>query len=231
MLRTLIWFLVFWIYLIISLPVLLIVSTLTSNAKEEFLNKHIKNWAKTLIKLAGGDIEIIGSENIPDDAGIYIANHQGNFDIPIILAYVGKVRGFMSKSEIKKIPIINIWMKHIDCIFIDRQNVRGASVDGVKKLLLDNKSITIFPEGTRSKGENMKKFKKGAFYIARDTGSPIIPVSIDGSYKMMEMGKPYIIKPAKVYVTIHKPIYISSSDNLDVVAGETFNTIKNSLKA
>lgn len=231
MLRTLIWFLVFWIYLIVSLPVLFITSRLKDDKKDEFLNKHIKNWAKTLINLAGGEVEIMGSENIPDGAGVYIANHQGNFDIPILLAYVGRVRGFMAKSEIKKMPIVNRWMEHINCIFIDRENVRVTSVDATKKLLLDGKSITIFPEGTRSKGGDMKGFKKGAFYIARDTGKPIIPITIDGSYKMMELGKPYIIKPAKVYITIHKPIYISKNDDLDIITDETFNLIKNSIKS
>lgn len=230
MLRTLTWFLVFWIYLILSLPVLLIVSTLNGREKEDFLNKHIKNWAKTLINLAGGEIEIVGVENIPDGSGIFIANHQGNFDIPIMLAYVGRIRGFMAKSEIKKMPIVNIWMKHIHCVFIDRKNVRATSIDDTKNLLLDDKSINIFPEGTRSKGGDMKSFKKGAFYIARDTGKPIIPITIDGSYKMMELGRPYIIKPAKVYVTVHKPIYISPNDNLDILIDETFDLIKNSIK-
>lgn len=231
MLRTVIWFLVFWGYLIISIPVLFITARLKDDEKYDFLDKQIKSWAKTLIKLAGGDVEVIGSENIPDDSGVYIANHQGNFDIPIILAYTGRVRGFMAKKEVEKIPIVNRWMKNINCIFIDRNNVRASSIDEVKKLLLDNKSITIFPEGTRSKGGDMKNFKKGAFYIARDTGKPIIPITIDGSYKMMEMGKAYIIKPAKVYITIHKPVYISKNDNLEIVIDETFNLIKNSIKS
>lgn len=172
-----------------------------------------KGWSKNMVENAGGDIEVIGHDHIPAGPVLFVANHQGNFDIPILLGFIDKPKGFIAKIELKKFPLINEWMEYIDCIFMDRSSVRQslkAIKEGVGKLE-DGKSLVIFPEGTRSRDGKLREFKAGSLKLATKSGVPIVPVAIDGSVDMMEKKK-VIIKPAKVRLVISKPIYTKDID-------------------
>ncbi len=124
------------------------------------------------------------------------------------MASIKKDTGFVSKIEIKKMPLVNQWMEFIHCIFMDRNDMKQSLktiLEGIS-ILKSGFSLVVFPEGTRSKSDTMRDFKPGSFKLALKAKVPIVPVTIDGSYKIMEKnnGK---IKPAHVDVYIHKPIY------------------------
>lgn len=212
MFRTIIWFIYFWIHLIITLPALQRVKKLEKTgqmeAKEELVYKTSRNWARKLVKLAGGKVDVNGYENLPkDEACLFVSNHQGNFDIPILIGFLNKPVGFISKIEVKKLPILNKWMEHMNCIFMDRKDRRQAvkSINTGAEKLKDGSSLVIFPEGTRSKGMDMNSFKAGSFKLAQKSGVTIVPVVINGSYKIMEQNG-FKIRPADVTVTILSPI-------------------------
>ena len=211
MFRTLIWFGYFWLYLLVCLPISLYVGHLAkkdSVRADRYVAHFVRNWARRLLWLAGAKITVTGQENLPKDmAYMVVSNHQGYFDIPIMLTCMDNPHGLVAKQEINRIPGIRTWMKHLHCLFVDRSSPRAGAqtiLDGAK-LLAAGHSLTIFPEGTRSRGGAVKPFKAGAFRIASRANAPILPVTIDGSYRLMEANS-MLIRPASVHVTIHPPI-------------------------
>ncbi|MFA9558617.1 lysophospholipid acyltransferase family protein [Evansella sp. AB-rgal1] len=218
MLRTIFWFIYFGAYLLYSIPSLWKANKLFKNGELETHKKHVKiitrNWARSLLKVAGIKVHIHGKENIPKmESCLIVSNHQGNFDIPILLAFLDVNISFISKIEVKKLPIIRTWMEHMECVFMDRKDRRQsiqAIRDGVRKLEKGN-NIVIFPEGTRSKGGPVANFKTGSIKLATLSNSPILPITIDGSYLAMEANNNFI-QPAEVHITISTPIRIHLED-------------------
>lgn len=103
-------------------------------------------------------------------------------------------------------PIVNVWMKAIGCIFIHRGN-RKSAVQSIKRgveQLQQGRTMVIFPEGTRSQGPQVNVFRHGSLKMPIRSKSVIVPVSISGSYRLKEQNRQ--IRPGKVVVTIHKPV-------------------------
>lgn len=210
MLRTIVWFIFFGISILITTPGLLKVKSLDKKGlmkeKELYVRKMSKWWSSSLLKLAGVNVIVHGEENLPKDRTVlFIGNHQGNFDIPIFISAIDFHKGFVSKAEMGKMPGVSKWMEEMHCIFMDRSNIRKsgeAIINGIKTLKAGH-SLVIFPEGTRSKGDKMSNFKAGSFKLATKSKVPIVPVTISGSYKIMEINKHSWIKPATVDLYIH----------------------------
>lgn len=212
MFRTIIWFIYFWLYLIMLMPKYLKASRLLKEGKikerDELVNKLVPKWANSLLKLAGAKVTVTGAENIPKErAVLFVGNHQGNFDIPILLGCIDKPKAFIAKVEILKMPIIRTWMKHMNCVFLDREDMRQSlKVMGeAAEHLKNGYSMVVFPEGTRSKGDTLGEFKGAGLRMAIKANVPVVPVTIKGSYKLMEQNG-FKIKPAEVEVAISESI-------------------------
>ena len=180
----------------------------TKKQVENFVYNFASNCAKNIIRKAGVKVNIIGADNIPKESCLFVPNHQGLFDLLILLGYINRPIGFIAKKETKKIPIISGWMKEMHCVFIDRKNIREglkAINKGVENLKQGH-SMVIFPEGTRSRSSSIGMFKKGSMRLAIKSECSIIPITIDGTYKIFEANHG-IVKPGIVSVTIDKPIY------------------------
>lgn len=218
MFKTIIWYAYFFLSIPFTIPALLKVKKLTKEGKIEekdaFVHKFTSNWARRLLKIIDVKVNVHGVENLPKDKNVlFIGNHQGNFDIPIYMSYIDIPKGFVAKIELTKMPGIKTWMEHINCIFMDRSSIRKAGeaiVKGIKSLKSGN-SLVIFPEGTRSKGDKMGDFKAGSFKLATKSKVPIVPVTIDGSYKIMEGNSNKLLKSSTVNLYIHPMI---ETDNL-----------------
>lgn len=176
-------------------------------AAVDYVFSLAKNWSCTTLKMMGTTYEVYGKENLIDGPCLYVANHQSYFDIPLMVQIIDKPIGFVAKKEMKKVPVMGTWVKRINSVFIDRENIREAlktiseGIENIKK----GYSMFIFPEGTRSKGGPVKDFKKGSLKLATKTGVPIIPITIDGAHNILEAtGK---IQKAHVKITVHQPIY------------------------
>ena len=112
------------------------------------------------------------------------------------------------KKELKKLPLINKWITLAGSIYLDRENPR-KSMEGILegiKTLKNGHSLVVFPEGTRSRGDKMGEFKSGSFKLATKSKVPIVPLTIDGTYRVMEANK-ILIKPSNINFYVHKPIY------------------------
>lgn len=239
MFRSIYWYTNFIFSLIIKNGKLKEVDKLLEEGKKEEYEKvtyeYVTNWAKDRVKASGATINMIGLENIPEANGkgiLFVSNHQSNFDILSLLAYLGVPKAFVAKTELGKIPMLSQWMKRIHCLFMDRSDMKQSAtiiLEGIKQLK-SGINMVIFPEGTRGKNGVMGEFKAGSFKLATKAKSQIVPITIDGTYKIME-GNKNLIKPATVNIYIHKPIdtAVLTKDELNELPEKVENIIRNKL--
>lgn len=208
LLRTIIWFIYFFGALLCLIPIMLRAKRLKANGDEtqarSIVEKWVPRWAGRLLAIAGVTVTVTGLENIPKDtAVVFTPNHQSNYDIPLLLTYLDQPYALVAKEETDKIPLVRTWMRLLDCVFINRKSPRHAmeSMNEAGELLKTGKSLIVFPEGTRSKGDAMGEFKSGAFRIASKVDAPVVPIAIDGSYRIMEANH-NLMCPAHVTITI-----------------------------
>lgn len=175
--------------------------------REEIL-KATSTWGAKVFDMFGSKLNIQGIENLPDEGPVvFVGNHQGYADIISYCAAFRKFQfGFIAKDELSKIPLYGEWIRRIRSVFIERDDAR-ASLEAINtgiKYIEDGFSLVIFPEGTRSKGPVPGEFKKGSLKLATKPGVPIIPVSLNGSYKMFEENG--YLKAAEIDILVHPPI-------------------------
>ncbi|MBY0096638.1 lysophospholipid acyltransferase family protein [Mesobacillus maritimus] len=227
MLRLIFIFLYMSGYLVYSIPKLRKMQALPKGMsvkeKDILIQETPKKWSETIMKMTGSKVEVRGNHNLPDGPVLIVANHEGDFDIPLLLGFLNKPFGFISKIEVKKVPVLSKWMDVMNCVYLDRKDRRQAvrSIREGVKMLKEGHSILIFPEGTRSKGGPIEEFKSGSLRLAKDAGVPIVPVSIEGTAEVFEKNG-RLIKPANITLTICPPISFEEyqEKELKVVAKE-----------
>ncbi|QCT74857.1 lysophospholipid acyltransferase family protein [Macrococcoides canis] len=163
-----------------------------------------KKWAHAILKTAGVTVQVNQQQPLPEKSVLFVSNHEGNFDIPVLIHAIDKPFGFVSKVEVKKIPFLDRWMTLMNCIYLDRTDRRSSLQmikDGIASLKAGH-SVLIFPEGTRSKGNGIGEFKAGSLKLAKSAQVPIIPVAIKGTSNIMEKYQSKKMVPGTVQVTI-----------------------------
>jgi len=177
------------------------IETLSFDKRFDILRK----LCLSIIKQWGIQLTVNVSNKIVVDEPYYlVSNHQGTFDPVFLIASSPITHSFISKEENLKIPVIGAWGKMIEFITFNRSDFE----DNVQMLrqsmrfLKDKKSLLVFPEGTRSRGQQMLDFKPGALLPAYGSKVKIIPVSLSHSYKMDKFKE----KVTNISVTYHDPI-------------------------
>lgn len=208
--RTFVFFLYFWVTVAVSSPMALILWVLDSagfHAVRPVTGTLVRAWARSLVALLGIRADIEGLERIPKDSSLcYVSNHQGNFDIALILAYLPGCIGFITKSQAAWFPFLNLWIFALGGVFLDRERVskaRRAMDTGIERLK-SGAAMAVFPEGTRSRGPVMGEFHNGSFKLATRSGAVIVPISIQGTYRIWEERKSIV--PASVTLRAGEPI-------------------------
>lgn len=208
----------FFLVSLLIFPFLLLVGVFSENKKDRMSYAIVSKAFRFIMLLAGTKVDIIGYDNVPKDkAVLYVGNHRSFFDIVINYAKLPPLMGFVAKKEMKKVPILSWWMIFVNCLFLDRQNIK----EGLKTIIAGTEklkqgiSMFIFPEGTRSrKEEEMLEFKEGSLKMAEKSGSLIIPVAITNSSACFEDQFPKVRK-AHVIVEYGNPIDIAALDKED----------------
>lgn len=218
--RTIIIVLYYLIVCIISIPLLLIeciVRKINEKAAAAFAIRIVRVAFNITMWMSGCKKHITGLENIPKDTPVmFAANHRSFYDI--ILAYAsiasaGVQVAFVSKIEIKKFPIVAQWMYFLNCLFMDRGDVKqnmGVILRAIS-LVKDGYSIYIAPEGTRNADDTLLEFKEGSMKIATKTNVPIVPVCIRETEKIFENHLPWI-KKGDIYIEYGEPVYPEKLD-------------------
>jgi 1-acyl-sn-glycerol-3-phosphate acyltransferase len=168
-----------------------------------------RQWSLNLMFVTGVKLTVEGAENIDKNKNyVFVANHQGYFDIPVLYAGLGSMLSFIAKKELFRIPFFGWGMKAIGCINIDRSNPRKARKSitrGVSVLKKNNISLVLFPEGTRSASGKVGEFKRASFTLALESGVPVVPVAICGT-REVQRKESYRISPAAVRLVIGAPL-------------------------
>ncbi|MBS6952525.1 MAG: 1-acyl-sn-glycerol-3-phosphate acyltransferase [Enterocloster asparagiformis] len=200
------------LFLIFSIPILGILGLSGSRAKQERSLRIVRGVFRFILKLAGVTITVQGLENIPKDrAVLYVGNHRSYFDILTGYVTVPGLTGFVAKKEMAKIPLLSTWMSYVNCLFLDRVNIKEGLktiLEGIEKVK-SGISIWIFPEGTRNEGglTDLLPFHEGSLKIAEKSGCPVIPVAITGTAEIFENHLP-MIRPSHVVIRYGEPIYL-----------------------
>ena len=204
----------FPIFSIVTLPIVLVGyvgGILNENIRYKAARLITYSASKILIFVGGGSITLKGLDHIPlNEPVLFVGNHKSFFDIPLLIQSVPFPVAFIAKDSLKKVPMLNIWMSMLGCLFLDRKNVRN-SMKTIKKGINQLKRghrVVIFPEGTRSKTENMLPFKQGSLKLAEKSNTLVVPFAIQGTDNLFENNH-YRLKPAKISLSFGEPIDLS----------------------
>ena len=225
MIRTFFVVLFVLLYLILGIPVLGIFWLIAKNEKWKdraaLAQLRMVQWAfRCIYTISGVKLTVIGEELVPkDEPVLYIGNHRSYFDIVISYARCPRLTGYIAKDSMLKIPLLSTWMKRLNCLFINREDIKEslktilAGIEHVKNGI----SMCIYPEGTRGKGADeldMLPFKEGSLKIAEKTGCKIVPMAMTGSADIFEKHIPYIRK-SRVILEYGAPIDVSTLSKED----------------
>jgi 1-acyl-sn-glycerol-3-phosphate acyltransferase len=172
------------------------------------VHKVARIWARGILFVSRIKVTVNGLANIdPTQSYVYMSNHQSNFDIPVLLAYLPVQFRWLAKAELFKIPIFGRAMRGAGYVKIDRFNQEAAfeSLNEAARKMKNGVSIMIFPEGTRSRDGNIRSFKKGGFVMALDAAVPIVPVVLKGTWTIMDKSS-LRINTGEVSLNIETPI-------------------------
>ena len=202
--------LVFVVIVALALPAALVLipfTLLSGNVKPLYATGI---WiARVGIRAGGIRVRVEGRENVPAGrACIFMANHVSNLDAPALISNLpGRTSVFLKRS-LMKLPILGYAFKLGEFIPVDRdgdaESARLAVADGLR-VLSDGLHITTFVEGRRSSDARLLAFKKGPFYLAKDSGAPCIPISIYGTEQILPRGSSRI-HPGTAHVVFHPPL-------------------------
>ncbi|MCA1962070.1 MAG: 1-acyl-sn-glycerol-3-phosphate acyltransferase [Desulfomonile sp.] len=187
-------------------PTLMLLSLFTPAGRSLYTITRI--WAWICSKTLGVSASLHGAEKIvPGSSYVIMPNHQSNADILALLRMLPTPYRWVIKKELVKIPIFGWALARTGAVSLDRSNT-AQSVERLRKSvdkLRGGWSLLIYPEGTRTKDGNVQAFKKGGFMLAVNTGIPILPVTVNGAFKMLPKTA-YLPIPGHITVTIGDPI-------------------------
>lgn len=161
------------------------------------VNKHdlVYPWASfganAWLRLSGVNVRVRGLELLdPRQTYVFVANHRSYLDTATLFVYTGRRIGLLAKKELLKVPILGVGMGFVNVMAIDRSNRERAlqTADAAAKRIQSGVSFGVFVEGTRAKPGELLPFKKGAFYMAKQAGVPVVPVAIKNSDVLMGKG-------------------------------------------
>lgn len=171
-------------------------------------------WAKLFCWLNLVSVEVKGSDNVSRGTSyVFVANHQGAFDIFAIYGFLGHDFKWMMKQSLRRIPLVGYSCYKAGHIFVDRSSAAGIrhTMEQAERSLSHGASIVVFPEGARTHNGHMRQFKKGAYQLALEFKLPLVPVSIDGAFDVMPRSHKLPLW-GHITLTIHQPIAPPQSD-------------------
>ena len=190
-------------------------------------------WSRLFCLISLVRIEVRGREKLDRSTSyVFVANHQGAYDIFLIYGYLGHKFKWMMKSSLRRIPFVGAACAAAGFIFVDRSG-KGlrATLAAAEKILTGGMSLVVFPEGSRTPDGKIHRFKKGAYQIADDLSLPVVPLTIDGSYRVLSKNSK-LIRPGKIVLTVHDPIFPQADGHydMDALITDSYRVIEAALK-
>ncbi|MDE6566406.1 MAG: 1-acyl-sn-glycerol-3-phosphate acyltransferase [Lachnospiraceae bacterium] len=212
-----IFLLFFWL---LSLPMFLIGFILgkIDPAKKACFSQPFVAWGfRIILWISGVKLTIKGKENIlQDQSALYVFNHRSFFDIIVGYMTAPVPTAFVSKKEIAKVPLVSRWMKYMNCLFLDRSDMKQGMktiLNGIE-LLKNGTSIYIAPEGTRNKEEGLLPFHEASFKLADKSKRPIVPVALNNTDEAFEKHFPWV-HSTHIIIEYCEPIYMDQMERAE----------------
>ena len=192
-------------------------------------------WARVILWILFIPVKVEGRENLEKkESYVFVANHQGAFDIFLIYGYLNRNFKWMMKHQLRKIPLVGYACYKSHQIFVDKRGPKKikATYDQARATLKGGTSVTVFPEGSRTFTGHMGVFKRGAFALADELQLPIVPLTINGSFNIMPRMRD--LKPFRWHrlsLTIHQPIYPvgKGAENIDATMSQAYDSVMSGL--
>ena len=230
---------------LIALPliaILTVITSLTTAIGCTLGNGHFwgyypgRWWARAVLFLLLIHVKVEGRENIKKNHSyVFVANHQGAFDIFLIYGYLGCNFKWMMKWQLRKMPFVGYACAKAHHIFVDKRSPRKIieTYDKARATLCDGTGLVVFPEGSRSFTGHMGTFKRGAFMLADELQMPVVPMTINGSFDIMPRTRDMkFVRRCPLTLTIHPAISPISkgSENLKHLSEESYKAVMSGLK-
>lgn len=165
-------------------------------------------WGRVFCWLTLVRVTVEGRENIDRKTSyVFVANHQGAYDIFSIYGYLNHNFRWMMKAALRSIPLVGYACEVSGQVYVDKSSPSALrhTMDRAEKLLSGGMSIVVFPEGARTWDGKMRPFKRGAFLLAQEFSLPVVPITIDGAFDVMPRFKK-LPHWGHIRLTIHRPI-------------------------
>ena len=222
--------------LIIFIPTLLLVSLLMwsigviKEPRRTKIFRRISNiWMRFFFLLTGCGIKIKGTNNFEKGKNYIITcNHNSFMDVPVSTPFIPGANKTIAKEEMTKIPVFGLIYKR-GSVLVNRndKNSRKDSFKKMKEVLALGMHMCIYPEGTRNKTDQpLKEFHDGAFKLAVDTQTEILPAIIFGTKKIMPPGKTFYFWPAQMEIHFLKPVSISADESFENLKQKVFDIMQ-----
>lgn len=195
-----------------------------------------KLWGKIIIRTLLLPVRIEGRENLEKNQSyVFVSNHQGAFDIFLIYGYLGRNFKWMMKRQIRQIPFVGMACEAAHHIFVDKRSPGKVkeTYDKARTTLSGGMSLVVFPEGSRTYTGRMGVFKRGAFALADELQLPIVPLTINGAFRVMPRTRDMKwVRWSPLTLTIHPPIYPTEQgmENVKRMESESFDRIMSALE-
>lgn len=198
------------LFLVLTLITAFVVMLMAPIFGSKFWGYHPpKWWSRLTCWLALCRIITRGHEHLdPKQSYIFVANHQGAFDIFLVYGFLKQAVVWMQKQSLRKIPFVGYASEKAGHVFVDNSSVasRAATIENAKKKISKGVSMVIFPEGARTRTGKMGRFKRGAFYLAKDMELPVVPLTINGPFDVLKRNTLNLKPGKKMELVIHPPI-------------------------
>lgn len=165
-------------------------------------------WSWLILKTSGIRVRVEGLEHVhPGETAIYCVNHQSAMDIPVLFVSLPVQFRFVAKRSLFRLPFLGSHLRRSGHIPVDRNRPREAmkSMRMVAQEIREGKSVLLFPEGHRSRNGQLQPFKAGSFYIAILSGVPVVPITINGTSRVLKPDT-YHVRAGQTEMIVHLPI-------------------------
>jgi putative phosphoserine phosphatase/1-acylglycerol-3-phosphate O-acyltransferase len=181
---------------------------LANRSRRDGVNVALSTWSDIATALAGIELEVEGEANLwSHRPAVFIFNHQSAVDTLLVAKLLRRDFTGIAKQEVRQNPLFGPAFAFAGVVFIDRADSGRAikALEPAVQALREGRSIAIAPEGTRSRTQQLGRFKKGAFHIAMQAGVPIVPIVFENALDVLPRGA-LVLRPANVRAVVLPPI-------------------------